>query len=324
MDRDEHERLRRETLGLLDEIRDDDSSLCARFFERFALAGHRYGRSVIGTEGSLAGITHERAAEWASAHVSKSALIAGFAGDTREVTAFELVDRTLAPLRDGLPPARADHGTPALPSGRRTYLIDKPERAQSQILIGHAGPPHADPDWLPLHVGATVFGGMFTSRLTTEVRVKRGWSYGAGCRVGRARLGHTFRIRVFPSAEQTPDTVALVLSLWEEIAAHGITDEELGFARSYLEGSWAFEIDTPAKRLDHKIDELTYDLPAGTYARFLDRLRSVSRDDVNAAIRKWWHPSRAVTVITCTAEALRPRLAKVALGDIDVVGYDSY
>jgi zinc protease len=324
LDAEEHEKLRRESLALLDEIRDDDSSLCGRFFERACLSGHPYGRTAIGTESSLAKLSRDDAAAWVSRNAKASHAIVGFAGDVEPARARELAERATATMLDGAAPERPILPAPALRPSRRTVLVDKPERQQSQILIGHGAPRHADPDWLPLHVGATVFGGMFTSRLMTEVRVKRGWSYGAGCRVGRARGGHAFRIRVFPSAEQTPDCLALVLEMWEQITAQGISDEELAFAKAYLEGNFAFEIDTPEKRVSHAIDELVYELPPGTYETFLDRLRSVGRDQVNAAIQRWWHPARAVIVVTATAETMKPRLEKLPIGTIDVMAYDSY
>jgi hypothetical protein len=66
------------------------------------------------------------------------------------------------------------------------------------------------------------------------------------------------------------------------------------------------------------------ELPERYYASFLDRLRAVTREEVNQAIARWWKPGSAVTVMTGTADAMLPRLADVDLGKIEVVAYDSY
>ncbi len=323
LDEDEHERLRRETLGLLDEVRDDDATLAGRFFDRFALTGHPYGRTALGTAESLSRLARADAVAWVERNVRRGNVIVGFAGDLAESAAPELSAALIADLPDGaVQPLLLT--APSIGATRRTFLIDKPERQQSQIVIGHPAPRHADTDWLPLHVACTVFGGMFTSRLMTEVRVKRGWSYGASARLVRARGGHSFRIRVFPSADQTPDTLALVLSLWEDIAKNGVTDAELDFAKAYLEGNWAFEIDTPTERLSHRLDSIIYDLPPGTYERYLDRLAAVSKDDVNSAITHWWWPQSAVILLTATAGTMTSRLRDLPIGAIEVVPYDSY
>ena len=63
--------------------------------------------------------------------------------------------------------------------GRHLVFVDKPDRTQTQILIGGLGTSAHDADHVPLIVANAVFGGTFTSRLMQEVRSKRGWSYGA-------------------------------------------------------------------------------------------------------------------------------------------------
>src|SRR5262249_43074166 len=136
------------------------------------------------------------------------------------------------------PPARALPAVPAAPrpGERRVVIVDKPDRAQAQVVIGHAGPAPSHPDAPSLSVAITALGGRFTARLVSEVRVKRGWSCSVGCRVQRARAGHTFRIRLVPSVERAVDALALVGDLYAAFAADGPTDEEVEFAKSYLAG----------------------------------------------------------------------------------------
>src|SRR5262245_12731100 len=118
-DEDEEEKLRRESLALLDDIRDDDGSLAARFFEREALAGHAYGRSVLGDERSIGLHDAAQAAAWARAHVVKDNLIVGVAGDVDEATARALVEDALASLPAGPAPAPVALPPPPLPQRRR-------------------------------------------------------------------------------------------------------------------------------------------------------------------------------------------------------------
>jgi zinc protease len=317
----EHARLVRESLAMLDDLRDDDASLCQRYFHRYAMAGHPYGRPTMGTAASLSALTQDDAAKWVQRNVVPDSLILGFAGDLSQAQVAKLAARATTGLHTGsfasAPPA-------PLPTrrGRKTVVVDKPERDQSQILIGHDAPPPAAPDWLPLHVAATVFGGTFTSRLMQEVRVKRGWSYGADCRVGRGLGGHTFAIRVFPALEQTQGTLALVFSLWEELVQAGITKDELDFAKSYLQGNWAFELATPADRLERRLDSLLLEVPPPE--DFIPRLQSVTLQSVNDALRRHMRPDDAVTVIVASAEELVEELSGLPIGPVEVVPYDSY
>jgi zinc protease len=320
---DEHARLVREGLASLDEVRDDDPSLCQRFFERLALAGSPYGRSALGTERSLGRLTRADAEGWVARAIVGPDLIVGFAGDVSRARAEELAAGAFGAVPDRAA-AASPRFTAPLPHPRRTYLVDKPERAQSQILIGHAAPPSRHEDFLALHVGATAFGGTFTSPLVREVRVKRGWSYGVGIRTVRTRGGHSLRMRVFPSAEQTPDTLRLIFAMWQEAVGRGLAAEDVAHAQGYLEGSWAFEIDTAGERLDRRVEALLQDLPEDHAATFVARLRALDADAVNAAVRRHWRPDQATCVVTATAETMLARLEPEVTGPLEVVDYRSY
>jgi zinc protease len=325
LDEAEHHKLVREELAALDEVRDDDASLASRFFDRAALRGGPYGKSPLGSETSLGSLTRDDAAAWCGRALVADNLILGLAGDVSAERAAELGRAAFAGIADApAPPLPAGLAPSARRRSRHTVLVDKPERVQSQILIGHAAPPPSHEDYLALHVACTAFGGTFTSRLMKEVRVKRGWSYGVSLRVARARAGHSLRLRVFPAAEQTPDTLALVLGLCEEVVAGGLTDEEVAHARGYLEGSWAFELATGGERLDRRIETDVLALPEDWVASYLPRLRALDASAVNAALRRHVHPEAFTVVLTATAAEMVPRLARVALGEIEVVDYLSY
>ena len=324
-DEGEHERLRRESLALLDDVRDDDASLCGRFWDRAAYGGHPYGRTTLGTAGSLAALDLDAARAWWKTRVVTPHLLVGFAGDVTRAHAETLAGELVGRLPDGRAPVDADLplAVPAT-SGRHTLLVDKPERTQSQILVGHSAPPRAHEDWLALSVGSAVFGGTFTSRLMSEVRVKRGWSYGASCRIGRGRHGAAFRMRVFPSADLTAQTLGLVLELFEKVVAEGVTPAEVEFALGYLSGSWPFELVTPGDRLGKQLDTILLGLAPDTYSRHLKKLAAIDADQVNAAIRRWWKPGDATIALTATAEDMLGKLAGLPLGKLDVLPYDSY
>src|SRR6185503_11049918 len=116
--------------------RDDDASLAARFFDRLALAGGPYGRSPLGSDASLAAIERADAAASSEQALTADHLLIGFAGDVEPARAAALAERAFGGLTQQSVSPPAPDWTPE-PRGRRTFLVDKPDRAQSQILIGH-------------------------------------------------------------------------------------------------------------------------------------------------------------------------------------------
>lgn len=323
---DEHARLLRETPQVLDEIRDDDSALATRWFDWVCSPGHAYGRTSLGTEGSIARIDRAAAIAAWRREVTADNLVIGLAGDIDEATASRVVARLLErlPATAARDEALVGAAPPAPPGGRRLILVDKPDRTQAQLRIGHLSIRYGDPDTAAIAIAEAVFGGMFSSRLMQEIRVKRGWSYGAGCALRRSRRPHWFEIWTAAGIEVSGPAVELILQLFGELAASGPTDDEVDFARSYLIGAMPFHVATARQRMQLAVRDAVFDLPAGYTARLPEALAALSAADVRAACARCLRPDHAVTVAVTTADQARAALETTAAGSLTVVDHDEY
>lgn len=323
---DEHARLLRETPQVLDEIRDDDSALATRWFDWLCCPGHSYGRTSLGTEASIARITREDARALWQREVVAENLVIGLAGDIDQATAARLVTR----LIERLPRAPRPVVELAVPSftdlagGRRMILVDKPDRTQAQLRIGQLSVRYGEPDTAALAIAEAVLGGMFSSRLMQEIRVKRGWSYGAGCALRRSRLPHWFEVWMAAGIDVAGPAVALTLDLLADYAANGPTDDEVDFARSYLVGSMPFHVATARQRMQLAVRDAVFELPAGFTARLPEALGELTAADVRAACTRCLRPDAAVTVAVTTADAARDALERAGAGPLSVVEHDAY
>jgi zinc protease len=281
---DELERIKRETVAGIVESRDNDRSLVRRWFQRRLFAGHAYGRSVTGRLGTISELTGSDVRELYAKTCVADNLLFAFAGDIDDSRARAVTEKLVSALprgqlrRDPLP-------EPVAPKGRNLIIVDKPERTQTQILIGSLGSHPRDPDHVALHVGNTVLGGTFTARLMNEIRSKRGWSYGAYSSMPYDRHRQAFSMWTFPKADDAASCIRVELDLLSRWCERGISERELRWAKRYLTRSHAFAIDTASKRVGMRLDALVYDLPAGYHERYLDHVRDVTLDEVNAAIR---------------------------------------
>jgi zinc protease len=323
----EAEKLRRELEAQLDELRDDDGQLARRFYQRAFWGAHPYGRSIVGTAKTIRKLRVPHAREWHKRALRRGDVTFGFAGDVGEKRAHELVAKHFARLPDG--EAALSSALPDPPSrwGKRLVLVDKPDRTQSQILLGHAAPRWGGDDFFPLQVATCAFGGTFTARLMNEVRSKRGLSYGASARLGQGRGRRSLTMHVFPSLEQTCETLELVLRLYRELADGGLTADELEFARGYLANSFAFGIATPEDRLELRLALALCGLPADWARTFPSRIRTVTLAETRRALAAHARPNDLTVCIVSTASALLPRLEQAGLAKqfvIDVVPFDGY
>ena len=172
-----------------------------------------------------------------------------------------------------------------------------------------------------------MFGGTFTSRLTTEVRGKRGWSYGAASALGLDRQRESFAVWTAPSVTDAPACLALELELLQTLREGGVTEDEVAFAKNYLRRSHAFEVDTAKKRVHQRLDVALYDLPSGYHDAHLERVAATTLSGINAALaRRLPHESLVVAVVGAEAElrdkleAAIPRLDRVTVLPFDFEG----
>lgn len=321
---DEHAKLVAETRAILDEVRDDDWALAQRFFVREFGGPPRYARTALGTVESLERFDVGAARDAFRRMVVPANLVIGFAGDIDESAARTLAARLVADLPDDPTPELPDVGEVPAPRPRRALLVDKPERTQVQLMIGHTAPRFGTDDFEALGVVETIFGGTFTSRLMQELRVKHGWTYSASCRSGKARGPLWFRIDFASAADVAADALARALEMFADIAAESITEHELAFAKSYLSGSWPFHIATAHSRLRVRAQATLLGLPDDYAMAWPERLDKITLEQTRAAARQWLHPDNALTVAVATADEMLERLSALPIGDVQVVAHDSY
>ncbi|NRA34451.1 MAG: insulinase family protein [Polyangiaceae bacterium] len=284
LDENELERLKRETLADIIETRDSDSDTAQLLFRQHLYGDHAYARTATGTSNTVTSITAADVQQQHAARAQRDGFLFAFSGDIDASEAQNVATRLRASLGAG---TGVSDTTPAprFQSGRRLMIVDKPDRTQTQILIGGSGTHAQDPDHLALCVANTAFGGTFTARLSQEVRAKRGWSYGAYSSLSYDRQRRAFSMWTFPKTEDAGACLKLQLDMLKSFHDNGITLEELDAAKQYLQRSNAFSIDTPAKRADLQLDSKLYDLPPGYHDDFVERIGDISLEQANAAVR---------------------------------------
>jgi zinc protease len=321
---DELERLKRETIAEIIEARDNDRVVGQKALQRTLFEDHAYGRNAGGTAESVASITRDDVVAFYRQYVVQGNVVVGISGDMDADHAPVVARTLLAKLPRGAA-APDDVPEPAMRKGRRLLVVDKPERTQTQILVGTMGTSPHDDDHVALVVANAVFGGTFTSRLMKEVRSKRGWSYGASARTVVDRRRQAWVMWTFPAAEDAAPCLKLTLELMAAWIDKGVTPREVAFIQRYLVRSHAFEVDTAAKRLHQALDVELLSLPADYYSAWTDRVRAVTPEAAAAAVRKRINPGDLLAVVVGTAaQVLAPlRDAIPDLSEASVVPFDA-
>lgn len=179
--------------------------------------------------------------------------------------------------------------------------------AQAQVLIGQPGYKRSDPDYFAMLVGNYILGGGgFVSRLSQEVREKRGLSYSVYSYFSPGLHAGAFTLGLQTRPDQTAQAVQVSRDVVARFVAEGPTPAELKAAKDYLIGSFPLLIDSNRKLLDNISNIAWNGLPLDyldTWTRQVDR---VSIADIKAAFARKLQPDRMVVLTVGAAPARQP------------------
>ena len=170
--------------------------------------------------------------------------------------------------------------------------------AQAHVLIGQPGFARRDPDFLALLVGNHILGGGgFVSRLTNEVREKRGLSYSVYSYFAPGLHAGAFAVGLQTRPDQAAEAVKISKEVIARFVADGPTEAELRAAKDNLIGGFALRIDSNKKLLGNVANIAWNDLPLDYLDHWTDRVEALTVADVRAAMARKLQPERMVTVV---------------------------
>ena len=313
--------LKRMAKASLMSIRDDDHLLAARHLRTACLNGHPYGRMVSGQPRTIASVdVDDLRRRWRQVFTVDNMLV-GLAGPVSRRELSTLLTEHFGQLSrrryrvKPLAPTR-------LPAGRRVRIVHKPGRHQNQIAIATLGAKARDRDLAALMVADAAFGGMFTSTLSHEVRVRRGWSYSVSSSLGFSQERDLWQMWSHPSTERAVDCLQLQLDLLERWVDRGSSASDIRRAKKYLIASRCFDVDTAAKRLELDIETWVYGLPSSHHRRFEQRVGSVSPQQAKEAVARRISARDLQIVVVGDAAKLEKPLSKLdGVTSVEVVPF---
>ena len=172
------------------------------------------------------------------------------------------------------------------------------DSAQAHVIIGQPGYRRADPDHFALNLGNYILGGGgFVSRLTEQVREKRGLSYSIYSGFAPGLHAGAFRIGFQTRPDQTDEAVKVSREVLARFVAEGPTAAELKAGKDNLIGGFPLLLDSNRKLLGNIANIAWNDLPLDYLETWTARMNAVTVEDVKAAFQRKLQPDRMVTVI---------------------------
>ena len=170
--------------------------------------------------------------------------------------------------------------------------------AQAHVLLGQPGIARSSPDYFAFLVANHILGGGgFTSRLTTEVREKRGLTYSVYSSFTPGLHAGAFVIGLQTRPDQAEQALQLVRQVLTQFAEDGPTEAELQAAKDNLVGGFALRLDSNRKLLDNVANIAWNDLPLDYLDHWGEQISRLTVEEVAAAFARIVHPERLVSVV---------------------------
>lgn len=254
---------------------------------------HPYAHPSDGTPQSIPAITRQQLQAFhARAYTPGNAVIA-LVGDLSRSEAEAIASQVSAALPQG--PALAAIAQPQTPKPGSSH-IEYPSN-QTHLMLAQLGIDRRDPDYAALYLGNQIFGGGgFGTRLMSEVREKRGLTYGVYSGFSAMQARGPFMINLQTRAELSEGTLALVKQLLADYLRDGPTQQELDNAKRELAGSFPLSTASNADIVGQLASMGFYDLPLSYLDDFMRDVQGLTTEQVKAAMARHLDPAALVVV----------------------------
>ena len=273
---------------------EDPRYIASQTFAAAAFPGHPYGRPTQGKPETLATVTREDLQRYVRDRLARRDLIVGVVGDVTTEELGPLIDMAFGRL-----PAQAS-GAPipeTAPKGGGTTVVRKPI-PQSVVNFGLAGPKRRDPDWYAAYVLNYILGGGgFKSRLTEEVREKRGLAYSVYAYLQPMDHAGLWLGGTATRNDKVAESLQVIRTELARIREDGVTAEELAEAKNYLNASFPLSLDSNSRIASLLVQMQRDGLGPEHLDKRADYINAVSHEDVLRVARKMFDLDKLITVV---------------------------
>ncbi len=300
-DEDAIERVRQQVISGIRSQATDPNVVASQTFNAMVYGDHPYATDQDGKLESVAALSRE---DILAAHQSAIARDRVFVGASGDISADELgllLDRLLGDLPEQGAPAPG----PAEPIVAGGVTIVPFATPQSVAFFGHPGIPRDDPDFFAAFVANEIFGGSgLQSRLSKEVREKRGLTYGIGSYL--VNYDHAdMLLGQFASAnDRVSEAIDVVRDEWSRIARDGVTADELNAAKTYLTGAYPLRFDGNGPIARILVGMQTTGLTPDYITSRNARVEAVTLEDVRRVAQRLYQPETLQFVVVGQPEDL--------------------
>ncbi len=297
------ERLRAQFLAGLAIRAQDTADMADIIFDQIVFEGHPYSRPDDGWPETIAAITRDDMINFHRRTFGPKNFVIAVVGGIDPQRAVEKVQAALGSWKNPNQVTRPEiPDAPVLKKTvRRHHAIEG--KTQTDIVLGMSGPRRKEPDYLAASLGNSVLGqfGMM-GRIGDVVREKAGLAYHASSSLSGGIGPGTWDVTAGVSAANTKRAIDLIIKELEKFVKKGVTAKELADCKANFLGRLPISLESNGGVAGAILNMERFNLGLDHLRNYAQKINAVKREDVQAAAKKYVHPS-ALAVASSGPEA---------------------
>jgi len=286
--------------------------------------GHAYGNPLTGsgTIASVEKMTREDLAKFHQAWFKPNHATLVIAGDTTLSEITPKLEKLFSGWKPGQTPEKNVKPV-QLPPKSIVYMMDKPGAQQSIIMVGNIAPPQNNPNEIAIEAMNDALGGLFLSRINSNLREDKHWSYGTRTLLWSARGQRPWLTLAPVQTDKTKESlVEINKELRGVLGDHPLTQEELSVVQDSETLSLPGSRETQ-QEVGNSINELVqFGLPDDYYETMAAKIRTLKPADVASAAKIVDHPDNLIWVVVGDRSKIEAGVKELNLGELRFLGPD--
>jgi zinc protease len=179
----------------------------------------------------------------------------------------------------------------AQPSAEKKFRINNDkDGVQGSIRIARAFPNRHHPDFLKAQVLNSLFGGFFGSRLMSNIREDKGYTYGIHSYLQNHIHESAWMISTEAGKDVSEAAITEIYKEMKDLREELVDEEELSLVRNYMMGSILGDLDGPFHIIARWKNIILNDLDESYFYNSINTIKSVTAEELQALAQKYFNP----------------------------------
>jgi zinc protease len=297
-------RLKADKLRELSIARSTPQQIALEKFRGVLYPGHAYGR-LFPEEAKLQGYTIAQVRDFYGRNFGAARAHLYVVGRFDAAAVEAAIREAFADWPAGAPPAA---NPPKPHTARAVHLVDRPGAVQSTLVVGMPVVDPAHADYVPLSVTNTLLGGYFSSRMTTNLREQKGYTYSPFSQLSSRLKDAYWAQNADVTTAVTGASLKEIFAEIDRLQAEAPGEAELTAVKNYVSGTFVLQNSTRAGIIGQLQFVDLHGLPETYLTTYVKRVNALTPADVQRIAKTYITDDKATIVVVGDRKAIEEQV----------------